>query len=40
VIGYSHVDDLFFFIDFVEEAPGTDSVTPGRWIPIAKALDV
>ena len=40
VIRDNHIDDLFFFINRVEESPRTDSVTPCRWLPILKSFDV
>lgn len=40
VFGGDHKDDLFFFMDIVEKAPGPDAVSKGRRFPIFKPFDV
>ena len=38
--GGDHEYDFFVFVDFVEKAPGADSITPGAGIETTQLLDI
>ena len=40
VVGGSHEHELVLLVDFIEEPPGANAISPGRGIPVLEPLDV
>ena len=40
VVGGSHEYEFALLVDFIEEPPGADAVSPGGGIPVLEPLDV
>ncbi len=40
VVGSSHENEVVLLVDFIEESPGANAVSPGGGIPVLEPLDV